>query len=119
MILLVDDNKVSREAFGKILRLHGHQVLEAAHASEALDILNRDRVDLIITDFVMPEISGVQLIERIRKHWPETPILMMSGYLGSEVAPMVSEGIEFVPKPVDVPVLLKTIDRMVSARATA
>ena len=113
MILLVDDNKVSREAFGKILRLYGHEVLEASDATDALDILTRENVELIITDFVMPEINGVQLVERIRKDRPKTPILMMSGYLTSEVAPMVSKGVEFIPKPVDVPLLLQTISRMV------
>ena len=113
MILLVDDNKVSREAFGKILRLYGHEVLEASDATDALDILTRENVELIITDFVMPEINGVQLVERIRKDRPKTPILMMSGYLTSEVAPMVSKDVEFIPKPVDVPLLLQTISRMV------
>ena len=113
MILLVDDNKVSREAFGKILRLYGHEVLEASDATDALDILTRENVELIITDFAMPEITGVQLVERIRKDRPKTPILMMSGYLTSEVAPMVSKDVEFIPKPVDVPLLLQTISRMV------
>ena len=113
MILLVDDNKVSREAFGKILRLYGHEVLEASDATDALDILTKENVELIITDFVMPEINGVQLVERIRKDRPKTPILMMSGYLTSEVAPMVSKDVEFIPKPVDVPLLLQTISRMV------
>ena len=113
MILLVDDNKVSREAFGKILRLYGHEVLEASDATDALNILTKENVELIITDFVMPEINGVQLVERIRKDRPKTPILMMSGYLTSEVAPMVSKDVEFIPKPVDVPLLLQTISRMV------
>jgi DNA-binding NtrC family response regulator len=116
MILLVDDNRVGREAFAKILRLNGHDVIEAADAAEALEILNKVPIDLLITDFVMPGLSGVQLIEQIRSQWPRTRMLMMSGYLTSEVGPMVSDGVDFIPKPVDVPLLLSTINRIIPQR---
>lgn len=118
MLLLVDDNRVGREAFAKILRLNGHEVLEAADGGEALEILSKISIDLIITDFVMPGLSGAQLIEQIRSRWPRTRMLMMSGYLTSEVGNIVSDGVDFIPKPVDVPVLLSTINRMVPQRQT-
>jgi CheY-like chemotaxis protein len=113
MILLVDDNNVSREAFAKILRLHGHEVMEAGDAGGGLDILGKVRFDLVITDFVMPNISGFQFIEQVRQKWPRTPILLMSGYLTPEVGEIVSDGVEFIPKPVDVSVLLDAIERLV------
>ena len=62
MILFVDDNAGSRQAFTKIIRLHGHEVMEAANATEALKILDSFQLELVITDFVMPNISGFQLI---------------------------------------------------------
>jgi CheY-like chemotaxis protein len=114
MILLVEDNKVSREACAKLLRLHGYEVMEAANASEGLDILGRFSFDLVITDFVMPNISGFQLIAQIRQQWPRTPILLMSGYLTPEVGKIVSDGVEFIAKPVDLPVLLQAIERLVA-----
>jgi CheY-like chemotaxis protein len=111
MILLVEDNKVSREACAKILRLHGHEVMEAATASEGLEILGNLPVDLVITDFVMPDISGFQLIAQVRQKWPRMPILLLSGYLTPEVGDMVSDGVQFIPKPVDVTVLLQAIEQ--------
>ena len=113
MILLVDDNRVSREAFAKILRLHGHEVMEAADASAGLHIMDNNHFDLVITDFVMPNISGFQLIAHVRQKWPGTAILLMSGYLTPEVGEMISDGVEFIAKPVDVPVLLNAIERLV------
>jgi CheY-like chemotaxis protein len=113
MILLVEDSKVSREACAKLLRLHGHEVVEAANAAEGLDNLHKLSFDLVITDFVMPNISGFQLIAQIREKWPRTPILLMSGYLTPEVGKIVSDGVEFIAKPVDVPVLLQAIERLV------
>jgi CheY-like chemotaxis protein len=116
MILLVDDNNVSREAFANLLRLHGHEVMEAAGAGDGVEILGSIHVDLVITDFVMPDISGFQLIAQIRQKWPRTPILLVSGYLSPEVGKIVSDGVEFIPKPVEVSVLLEAIERLVSKR---
>ena len=113
MILLVDDNNVSREAFAKILRLHGHDTMEAADASEALSILGNIHFDLVITDFVMPNMSGFQLITKIRQNWPRTKIMLVSGYLTPEIGEMISEDVEFIPKPVEVSTLLNAIERLV------
>ena len=77
-----------------------------------MNILDKVAVDLIITDFVMPGVSGAQLIEHIRQRWPNMRMLMVSGYLTSEVGKIVSDGVGFIPKPVDVPVLLQTINRI-------
>ena len=116
MILLIDDNNISREAFAKILRLHGYQIMEAADASEGLNILANIHCDLIITDFVMPNISGFQLIAQVREKWPTTPVLLISGYLTSEVGEIISDGVEFMPKPVEVPSLLAAIERLARKR---
>ena len=113
MILLVDDNRIGREALAKILKLHGHDVIEAADANHGLGILNDNHVDLIITDFVMPQMSGFQFINEVRKNWPDARILMTSGYLTPELGKILSGNLGFVPKPIDVAVLLETIDRIV------
>jgi DNA-binding NtrC family response regulator len=114
MILLVDDNHVSREAFAKLLRLHGHEVMEAVDAKDALNVLDNMHFEVVITDFVMPNISGFQLIAQIRDKWPHTPILLVSGYLSPEVGEIISDGVEFIAKPVEVSVLLEAIERLVS-----
>jgi CheY-like chemotaxis protein len=116
MILLVDDNKISREALAQLLRLNGHGVTEAADAREGLDILDSIHCDLIITDFVMPNFTGVQFIHQVRQKWPHTAIILMSGYLSPEVGKLVSSGVGFVPKPIEMPSLLQTIERLVAQR---
>jgi two-component system cell cycle sensor histidine kinase/response regulator CckA len=114
MILFVDDNAGSRQAFTKIIRLHGHEVMEAANATEALKILDSFQLELVITDFVMPNMNGFQLTAHIRQKWPRMPILLMSGYLSPEIAEIISgwSGVEFIPKPIDTPTLLAAVDRL-------
>ena len=59
----------------------GHIGIAASSGKEALDILRReDSVDLVITDQAMPEMTGVQLAEAIKKEWPDLPVILATGY---------------------------------------
>ena len=115
MILFVDDIAGSRQAFAKIIRLHGHEVMEAADATEALKILDSVHLELVITDFVMPNVSGFQLIAHIRQKWPDMPILLISAYLSEEIAEVISgwSGVKFIPKPIDAPAFLAAVDGLI------
>ena len=88
--------------------------MEAASATEALKILENVHLELVITDFVMPNVSGFQLTAHIRQKWPDMPILLMSGYLSPEIAEIISgwSGVKFIPKPIDAPAFLAAVDRL-------
>jgi CheY-like chemotaxis protein len=92
-ILVVDDVDTAREVTCRLLNDAGYRVLDAACAAQALEILASARrgVDLVLTDVVMPEISGVELAHRLHKRWPGIRYLFMSAY-GSDV--LKSEGLE-------------------------
>ncbi len=80
MILLVEDEALARHAFAQILRNHGHVVMEAADGLEALDLFEKYHFHLVVTDLVMPNLSGFHLVARIRTTWPDTSIIIMSAY---------------------------------------
>jgi len=77
-ILVVDDQEIVRIMLTKILQRNGFEVLDAASAAETLDILDRERVDLILSDIQMPEMNGLALVEAIQRRIPETSIVMVS-----------------------------------------
>jgi two-component system cell cycle sensor histidine kinase/response regulator CckA len=79
-ILLVEDNEAVRKLTIAVLRRLGYIVVEAADAQEAQQLFSQHRVDLIVSDIVMPKTSGVQLVEQLRRVRPELPVLYMSGY---------------------------------------
>jgi len=79
-ILLADDQQSVREAIGLLLSLDEHEVVEAANGAEALDLFMRDRFDLVITDFEMPNMKGNELAARIKRVSPSQPILMITAY---------------------------------------
>ena len=82
MVLLVDDDNDVRAAAAGMLRYAGHDVIEAANGREALDCLGRegDRIDLMIVDFVMPGMNGIEVARLARLSRPGLPILFVTGF---------------------------------------
>ena len=81
-LLVVDDEPLVRDMETQILRLQGYTVLEAENAAEALRLAARPpAIHLLITDFSMPEVDGLELTRRFREVHPKTPVLMVSGSL--------------------------------------
>lgn len=66
-VLVVDDEMMNRDLIAKILNKEGYDVLEASHGKEALEILDRDKIDLVLMDLMMPIMDGFEAIEMIRK----------------------------------------------------
>ena len=113
MILLVEDEIITRNAFADALQREGHDVLQAADGVQALSLLDKCHVDLIITDLVMPKLNGFELIGQIRSKWPHVPILLISAYLSQEGGRIISgETAEFMHKPIDPPDLIAAVQRL-------
>lgn len=81
-ILIVDDNKMGLSARRSVLEAVGHTVSIAGSGVEALELFNSgdDLFDLIVTDYKMPKMTGVELIAEIRKVKPALPIILISGF---------------------------------------
>jgi len=101
-ILVVEDDDAVRLVVNKLLEQHGFNVLVAHHATEAINICaTTDVVDLLMTDVVMPEMSGRQLAKQIHQSYPDLKLLYMSGYTGDRVlqSEILQPHIGFIEKP--------------------
>ncbi|HEY4119224.1 MAG TPA: response regulator [Byssovorax sp.] len=103
-ILVVDDEQAIRAVAAGILRRRGYRVIEARDAEEALLLCEslRAKLDLIITDVVMPETSGPELAKRLIERRPGTKVLCMSGYTDDAVVNhgALDAGVAFLQKPI-------------------
>jgi len=78
-ILVVDDNDQMRAILRMMLESEGHEVLEAANGNIALDLQKKKPAELVVTDIIMPEMEGIELISHIRKITPHAKIIAISG----------------------------------------
>lgn len=79
-ILLVDDEPAVRSAIRMLLTLDNHAVIEAGNGREALKVFEPERFDLVITDWVMPQMKGDQLALAIQKREPQRPVIMITAF---------------------------------------
>lgn len=102
-VLLVEDENAVRGLSKLVLESHGYTVLEARHGQEAIDLVEHDAraIHILVTDVVMPVMSGRQLAERMATSRPGMRVLYISGYTDDAVLPLTVPGtkIAFLQKP--------------------
>jgi PAS domain S-box-containing protein len=101
-VLVVEDDSGVRGLAVMILRERGYQVLESSNAFEALEIIRKNtELDLVITDVIMPQMSGKELYDQIKSQLPQTRVLLMSGYTDDALAHhgVLDESLSFLEKP--------------------
>ncbi|HQU13362.1 MAG TPA: sigma-54 dependent transcriptional regulator, partial [Thermodesulfobacteriota bacterium] len=114
-VLVVDDERNQREILGAILKSEGYIPLLASGGSEALRLLEREAVDLVITDLVMPGMTGEELIDAVLARNPGMPILLSSAYgtIQTAVDAIKKGAYYYFEKPVDRARLLIIVERAI------
>jgi two-component system, cell cycle sensor histidine kinase and response regulator CckA len=121
-ILLVEDEPFVREATSGILRHAGFEVLPAENARQALQVYEdcAERIDLVMTDMMMPGATGQQLSCDLRRHSPDLPVLLTSGYSNQEFDVEVPAlRTFFLAKPYCRRTLLEKIENILAATTHA
>lgn len=118
-ILLVEDEEVVRELGRRILDMHGYRVLAARNGREALAICEAhgDSIAALVTDVIMPEMSGRALAERLAERWPGVRVLYLSGYTSGAIAQhgVLEPGVEFLQKPFSPAALARRVREVLDA----
>jgi sigma-B regulation protein RsbU (phosphoserine phosphatase) len=117
-LLVVDDVEGNREMLRRFLVRHGYVVDAAPGGREALEMVGRQRYDLVLLDVMMPEVGGYEVLKGIRENWSaaEMPVVMATVLEGSdEVVRALGLGAnDYVTKPLDFPVVLARVRAQVS-----
>ncbi len=110
-IIIAEDEPMVRSMCTRILRNQGYTVLEASNGEEVLRLIEQlsgQKIDLVLTDVLMPQMSGLQLADNLAKTRPEIKIVLMSGYT-DEIGDAEADRKAFVQKPFLTGTLLRTI----------
>lgn len=122
-IIVADDEEMVRKVIRQLLEKNGHSIFEAENGQEALELCIEAHPDLLITDLLMPEKSGLAAIIEIREKMPGLPILAISGGGRSGKLNFLNTAktfpkVETLTKPFDVRTFTKAVDDLLALQAS-
>ena len=99
--LVVDDEPRLRQVLLHLMRTDGFRCFEASNGAEALDILERQPVTLVMSDMRMPRVDGIELLRRVKERWPDTAVVMITAVADVEVAVhcLANGAMDYLTKP--------------------
>ena len=100
-ILFVDDEHLLHSLFQRLLTREGMKVTSCHNATQAMEALAKEEFDLVVTDFMMPDVDGLQLLAHIRQEHPDTRVIMITAHANVQhaVRTMQTGAIDYIPKP--------------------
>jgi CheY-like chemotaxis protein/anti-sigma regulatory factor (Ser/Thr protein kinase) len=120
-VLVVDDSAVDRHLAGAIVhKIDGWQAVFAAHGREALDVIERQPPDIVLTDLLMPEMDGLELVQAVRARHPLVPVILMTAHGSEDIAIQALQkgAASYVPKKSLARDLEETLDQVLAASQT-
>lgn len=113
-ILLIDDNRHGLVARRTVLEQQGHKVTTASSGQDGIEQFQAETFDLVVTDYRMPEMSGQQVIRKLRQQSPKIPIVLLSGYVEALGLTEQSTGADVVLSkgPGEVQELLRAVEHL-------
>ena len=117
-VLVVDDEQFIRELLARSIKREGYLVSEAGDGREALEILRDNHIDIVISDIKMPNMDGWQLLEEIKKEYPDVSVILITAYAGDHTPEHAIEaGADyFITKPFKNVEIARTLTGLINRR---
>ncbi len=117
-ILVIDDQKSIRNTLKEILEYEGNEVVLAETGAIGLELFDADKIDIVLCDIKMPEMDGIEVLQKLMEKSPEVPVIMISGHgnVDTAVDAIKKGAYDFIEKPLDLNRLLVTIRNAVERK---
>src|SRR5262245_12134442 len=117
-ILVIDDERSMRDLLAIMLKKEGYQIHLAENGKTALNTINKNVFDLVISDIRLPDIDGIEILKHIKKVSPETDVILITAYASKETAVLALKNgaSDYIYKPFDIDEMKIIIQRCISKR---
>ncbi len=118
-LLFVDDEQLLHGLFERLFARQGIKVTACSSAVQAIEVLKAQPFDLVVTDFMMPDMDGLELLAHIREEYPSTRVIMITAHSNVQhaVRAMKNGAIDYIPKPFSTTELVERVQRHLAERA--
>jgi DNA-binding NtrC family response regulator len=120
-ILIVDDEEVLQDVLTVLLRKEGHNTISAYSGEEGIEILDKEEIDLVLLDLMLPGMNGMQVLKEIRQRWPDQVVVVITAYssIESAIDAMREGAFHYIPKPFKNEEVLLTLRKGLEQRRLA
>ncbi|MGA2361377.1 MAG: sigma-54 dependent transcriptional regulator [Candidatus Aminicenantales bacterium] len=117
-VLIIDDEKSLLDLLSVVFKKEGYGVRTALSAAKGFDVLEKDDIDLVVTDIKMPETDGMEVLKLVREKHPDVPVVMITAYgsINQAVEALKAGALDYVVKPFDVEELKIIVGRGLAER---
>ncbi len=100
-VLVIDDEAIVRVSCQRVLEPAGYEVVLTSRGDEAIELLEKERFDLVLTDLKMPDMDGLEVLKVIKERWPDIQVVIITGYgtISTAVQAIKKGAYEYIEKP--------------------
>lgn len=115
-VIIVDDDPNVLNFTALLLTKKGYTAFPCSNAGDAIDVLGKNQIDVVLTDIMMPEVTGIELLEKVHNINPEIPVILVTGFadLDKAIEAIKKGAFDFIAKPYDSTYLIHSIEKAAS-----
>lgn len=119
-VLVIDDEAIVRVSCKRVLEPQGYEVEVTERGADALRMLQERQFDIVITDLLMPDMDGLEVLKRIKESWPEMPVIIITGYgtVSTAVQAVKLGAYDVVEKPFTPETILQVVERALKEKGS-
>ena len=112
-VMLIDDDRKLLEVYEKIFKLHGFDVVSCENGKTALEVMDREKISVAVSDIIMPKMNGMDLLKQIKIKSPDTEVIMLTaeGSISGAVEAVKEGAFSYLVKPVDIEELISNMKK--------
>ncbi len=110
-VLVIDDEAIVRVSCERVLKPEGYDVVVTSRGDEAIELLEKENFDIVLTDLKMPDMDGLEVLKTIKQKWPDIQVIIITGYgtISTAVQAIKLGAYEYIEKPFTPEDILKVV----------